>query len=315
MFKRDFDMIKLDCNDPSADGDDRQESHLKFVVLGAAFASAQKWLIALSHAERAIAIIDRSKRLRDPIKVRFTGHKGSLKSHMSGREAYFLAAFSRRLLARDGGELCRSMDMLVMAEEALKEDHAAGTAKGVTEARFINERLAIALSRYYLARRANADNLNDDLAHDCFAAAEPVVDMFRKGSGVHGIQLRKITTVGLATNIVQVFVIAQFRKLRGRDDVGRCPVAHDEVVSAVRCIGELTNVSGGSADRITATKLISSYFIAGRLLTEESGGASLLNQLELLLKDLREAAATEYDAWSFAALLQFAREVCSTSGD
>lgn len=310
-FEADLARIKDDCHNSTTDGDDRQESHLKFLVLGAAFASAERWLIALSHAKRAISIIERSRNARSKIPVRHDGSVAGTKSHMSGREAYFLAAVAQRILAANSRDFDEALETLERSVAALKEDWRQNTAKHITPSRFDNERLAIALGRYYSARSEDNANFRDEYVADIYAAAKVAVSLFSDWrSGGNSNSLRDITVVNLATNIIQTFVIGEFRSAHNIHETNPCPVIADTVKDSVDAIAEMTNYKSSDAtEKINATRLIRTYASIGEMLISTSlpNVKGLYLQLQDLLKDLDEAAVTRYDKWRYQALLDFAK--------
>ena len=307
-FEVDLAKIKEECHDSSLDHDDRQESHLKFLVLGAAFASAEKWLIALSHARRAIDIIERSKRARSKIPVFHDGSRRGPKSHMSGREAYFLAAVAQRMLSGNDSDFDGALRYLDSSVEALKEDHLNKTAANITPARFDGERLAIALSRYYLARKKAPSDFNDFLVANIYRCARKVVHLFLNSREPNSNSLRNVTVVNFAVNILQTFVICDFRRYHQIGDVASCPVSKEIVAAAIKAVKSLT--SYGSSDennRINATRLIRTYTIVGEMFNAESRShvRALYSELLRAIGNLEEAVVTRYDEWRYRALIEF----------
>jgi hypothetical protein len=175
-FRNDLEKIREDCHapdleDPKDDGDDRQRNHLKFLVIGAAFAAANKWGVALSQGERAVAIIDRANRSKLPIKVKID-EDGRPQTHMSGREAFFLCASAQRISAARDWEFERARDFLKKADEALTLDRDLRFAKRTTRVRFWSEQLAISLGQYYNSRwlaEKSEDSNDEDRFCDAYA--------------------------------------------------------------------------------------------------------------------------------------------------
>lgn len=305
QFEKDFAKIKDDCYDSSKDGDDRQESHLKFLVLAAAFASADKWMIALSHAKRAISIIERSTQ---PIPVRHTGEYGGPKSYMSGREAYFLAATAQRLLSTGELDLFQSAKYLNRAREALQRDRSKATAKGITSSRFQNEDVALLLSRYYMARRANPLDLQAPLVEALFRATEPLLEDFAAWGSPRSALVSDVTAVSIATNLIQTRVIQEFRQSRLEAEDISCPVGLDHVRKAVSWIEELSTWRRDQQGAVIATRLISTYAWIGRILALNLSPGEVeeaLGALRALLKDASVGYVTVYDAWRYQALKDF----------
>lgn len=156
-FLKDFDRIIEDTwgaqdykNQQGFTPDDRQEIHLKFVVLAAAFASANSWNLARTNALRAVEIIERADRIGSPIKVK-SNHKNYYGpcALMTGREAYLLAAISHRVMAKSVEDVTISETFLKLAERAHTFDVENNPDLTVTKVRYVSERLAGALSRFY----------------------------------------------------------------------------------------------------------------------------------------------------------------------
>jgi hypothetical protein len=308
-FEADLAKIKLDCHDSTRDGDDRQESHLKFLVLGAAFASAERWLIALNHAKRAIGIIQRSAKYGLKIPVRHDGSTDGTKSHMSGREAYFLAAVAQRMLAAHDSDFNDALGYLKKSERALEEDHRNKTALKITTSRFEGERLAIALSRYYLARSLFPSDYKNSFVDDIYRNANRVASLFSDwNSGNDPNSLRNATIVNFSVNIIQTFVISEFRQSKGFSDKA-CPVNADIVIKAIAAIKNLTTFEKSQSDQINATRLIRTYTIVGEILTtaSPSQAVKLYDKLLRLLGNLEEAVVTRYDEWRYQALIDFVK--------
>ena len=303
-FENDFAKIKEDCYDSSQDGDDRQQSHLKFLVLGAAFASAERWLIALSHAKRAIAIIRRSAQRGKKIPIK-AGHN----SHMSGREAYFLAAVAQRMLAASDRDFVRALEDLDNAAAALREDHREKTASAMTFARFDSERLAMALGRYYLARSKAMADRKDSLVSEVNSCATKMISPFLdwvRGSNTK--TLRNVTVVNLSINLIQTFVISEFRQFSGWEQAAGVRISDEIVAMAVGVVKNLTNyVHENGAGKINATPLIRTYTIVGELFAAESSPSitRLSERLREVLANLDDVIVTRYDDWRYNALIDF----------
>lgn len=317
-FQADLEKIKDDCHDSSTDGDDRQQSHLKFLVLGAAFASAERWLIALNHANRAIGIIERSKRL-SRIPVKHDGKRGSIKSHMSGREAYFLAAVAQRMLAANDSDFHLALAYLKKAISALAEDHSHDTAQKISESRFDGERLAIALSRYYVGRSIAPQDFRNDLVSEVYRHAEHAVLLFDKWyNRLDPDSLRDVTAVNFSVNLIQTFVISEFRRMRNISGGMSCPVNADVVKAALETIRRLTDIElDGHPNRINATRLMKTYATVGHILTAETSKAELKLLQDSFVASLRntidESVVTHYDRWRYLALIEFVEQVSSFS--
>ena len=139
----------IQAEEDSAERSDRRwEHHLQFLVLAAVFASAQKWSIAEEHARRATTIIERAQKLGEQGKIQTKEEK----SNPSGREAYFLRAICTRIRAQTDNDLKMASEFLEKAIAAFQDDREKNPEHPLPKFRYFNEKLSIALSRYYLTR-------------------------------------------------------------------------------------------------------------------------------------------------------------------
>jgi hypothetical protein len=331
-FANDFKEIESDCHDSSVDGDDRQLSHLRFLVLGATFAGANKWGVALSQGKRAVSIIERSRKFPYwPIPVK-TQLPGLPVSFMSGREAYFLCAAATRVVARTRHDLDSSLLLLEQAEKCLAEDQAQTTAARTTHVRFKCERLALVLSEYYLERKnLNIQNSNnydasdkfqtpnnneycDDLVPPIYAAAHLMLKEVRKNEPSHKAfsdpksnlkRFGRVTLVHIATNVVQCCVIRAFRRLNLRTDRSAFTFNREDLRQALRLMAHFAHPPlGRERDELRQTPLMRLYRDAGaRILAEDEfhfeKTQSALN--ELFKKESSQNVAV-YDDWRFERL-------------
>ena len=130
---------------------ERLEIYLKFLVMGAAFAAAEKWSVAIGHAEKAIGLVKRTEDLgEDTILIETEDGK----AHLSGREAYFLAAVCKKILADRPDSLRDAEDYLEQSRRRHLRDIEGGDTKRKEQIqlRYFAEELSIAQARYYLTR-------------------------------------------------------------------------------------------------------------------------------------------------------------------
>ncbi|UUV08760.1 hypothetical protein [Ruegeria sp. YS9] len=233
QFKNDFEAIKEDCyDDPTiqpSERDDRLEHYLKYLVLGAVVASADRWEVAEEHAASAISIIERSKRIRSPIPVR---PDKAETSNISGREAYFLRSVSRRIRASRHYDVRKATEFLAAAENALETDQMRNEQLSISRMRFKNERLALSLATYYLSRHEDEANYcNGEFSairtalEALFSDREPVVTANLESDHLLRVlkddTIRVGTAASIATNVTQVAVISRFRAL---EDIESQPI-------------------------------------------------------------------------------------------
>jgi hypothetical protein len=340
-FSERFSQINEDCYRPYGEDDDdyRQECYLKYLVLGALFASANRWMVAEQHAESAVRIVERSRRLGDPIKVK-QGQPNQARSHMSGREAYFLLASSKRIRSTNENQYRVAMDVLRRARACLDEDRKRGTGLGVPFIRFDSEALALELGRYYTARRAAHEAKKDrdsyvdpcdDLADEVYRAARSLIEVreeMRLADGDEaanrGDRLKYIpvgTRANIATNLLQVYVVSQYRVEEGYRGSMDCPVDRDEMVAALDVLIDETNLMSslcaegfavttrreGRDPAVVCSPLMLLYAVVGDLLID-SARLAVLKTLDDVDKVFAryEIAVTRYDGWRFKALRTFA---------
>lgn len=327
-FREDLERIREDCHEPDLkssgdDGDDRQRNHLKFLVIGAAFAAANKWGVALSQGERAVAIIERAKRSGLPIKVRIN-RDGHPQTHMSGREAYFLCASAQRISAARDWEFDRARHFLKKADEALILDRELKFAKRTTRVRFWGEQLAISLGQYYFARwRAESSKDTIDDSRFCDANSSNVfIDLSTLMSGIEAEArlgapfwnahanfrgLGRITIANTAVNIVQSCVIRAYRSMHDRSENVPFTPTEADLRQALQLISAMIDPPPGSDWKpIRNTALIDAYRSIGYLLIGE-------NEPPLSSGRVRGASQVKYvasyDPWRFEQLEKFRNEI------
>lgn len=141
-----------------------------------------------------------------------------------------------------------------------------------------------------------------------YLAASKALELFIDwGSGTNSRDLRDITVVNLATNIIQTFVISEFRAFHGYEAIGSGPVPVNLVGDAVRVLKELTSYNGGAgSSRINATRLIKSYVLVGDIfLAKKYEATALVARLKEMTERERNAVVTRYDGWRYQSLLEF----------
>jgi hypothetical protein len=321
-FAQRFERIVDDCYQPEvrnlADDDYRQECYLKYLVLGALFASANRWMVAEQHAESAVKIVQRAKIVKDPIRTRAsaTGRK----SNMSGREAYFLLAVARRVRARTSKDYEAADAALQAAEQCWKEDREEGTAISVPRERFDCERLALALARYYNARKNDIDDPCDALADDVFRFAKGPSDALVGGldrSSDHSILLPISTQASIATNVLQVAMISRFREEGNFVGKVSSPVDDTKIAEALRTLVRHTNlvfeiarargldvdIAQNDDKQIICSSLMMFYAVAVAVCYDQNliWKPNTSTEVEKFFAS-RDPVVTDYDHWRFAML-------------
>lgn len=343
-FSDDYKAIAEDCRDSREDGDDRQLSHLRFLVLGAAFAAANKWGVALSQGKRAISIIERSRSSTFwPIPVK-SQQPGAPKTFMSGREAYFLCASATRVIAATADDLDAALELLRKSEGALAEDKEHEGAEQVTYVRFKCERLALALTHYYLERKRqdkevlrvsakqaalpinDGSQYCDELVPNIYHATRDLLNELREVEP-SGILLSKrsgfvrkfsrATLVNVATNIIQACVIRAFRRLNDRPDSLEFPLKLDDLHQALAVLAYFsTPPPKFSIDELRQTPLIRFYRDAGARILDSEGfsyhGSS--KGLLKMFEDEPNRLVTFYDGWRFEKLEELGNKLNGIPG-
>lgn len=327
-FARRFERIVEDCYQPDPlnpfDDDHRQECYLKYLVLGALFASANRWIVAEQHAENAIGIVERSRRLKDPIRT--LAQQGSTRpSNMSGREAYFLLAVAKRVRANSDKAYDEAERALRTASRCLDEDKAKGTATTVSPLRFDCEALALALSRYYWHRYQQPSSHQDDLAGIVFKQAAELraaLEFRTNDADSVATGLPGSTQASIATNFLQVAVISHFRQASGYCSIISCPIDREHIYECIRIIQTYTDLDetlrGGDrlddgvrlsvGAQIICSPLMLLYAVVGAMIVADSTLSTPSSQDELnRIFNRHASAATIYDSWRFDMLLQLAK--------
>jgi hypothetical protein len=343
-FAARFDQIAWDCHRPdpqdSHDDDFRQECYLKYLVLGALFASANRWIVAEQHAESAVRIIERAKALNDPIRVKQTEAREP-KSHMSGREGYFLLASSKRVRAHTDLQFKKAQDVLNTARDCLIEDRKEGTARNVPFIRFDCEALAIALGRYYSARqRASSSTLSSDydpcddhvdVIYRCVESLRAAQEAMRRADDhpetVRGDQLASLpvgTKTSIATNLIQVFVISEFRKSRKYEGKVAVPIDRWVICEAIDTLASHSDLflklsvdgflpkDGFPAIQasIICSPLMLLYAVVGDLLLGAGKMRVFRKEADVdRVFDHYKSLVTHYDEWRFGELQKFVKSL------
>lgn len=312
QFEHDLSLIETDCIIPKQQGqvDDRQLSYLKYLVLGAAFASADKWSVALEHALMAGAI---PARVRPPVpKIPAFVDAGGVTKHIAGREAHFLAAVAQRIIADDFGDLDQAAFYLKMAERAVgpPQDH-----RQISHIiRFAGERLALSLARYYLDRYDHRDDR-------CEATYKAVVD--RCGDVLHlseshadSVNAGNVALVSIATNVIQTAVIEAYWSDRNGTRDHEQSAAYQSLQDCLKTIQALVALPETLRpsnyirrdDRLVCSNLMAAYFFAGALLTCDVARFEFLATdlpMHECFPSLKKSKIAKYDDWRYRELYAF----------
>ena len=350
---RDFEEINEDCypkkniasrGDTNGKQDRRWEHHLRFLVLGAVFASAQKWSVAEEHARRAVDIIKRADKLGDDAKIITKDET----SNPSGREAYFLRTVCARIRAQNETELTIAEEHLESARNAFKKDLSVAPKhplKGLIELRFQNEQLSLALAQYYQARSDLEPEQEKEVAeeHEGEGTAERPetkeppenstqarietisAELARTWNKLEGNQEleefldpkagfpKKLTGMYIALNILQLATIATYWK--------KMPDDGDEILKAWKtglpdaapkkeCTEkafEFLAEVNRDYDDLRSTKMAKAYEISGTIILKKRLPAEYNDKetIERLFQELGSEVRAEYDKWRVKYLKKF----------
>lgn len=338
-FAERFKRIADDCYQPDGknqfDDDDRQECYLKYLVLGALFASANRWIVAEEHAENAVKIVARARALNDPIRTR-DAPGGQTSTNMSGREAYYLLAVVNRVRASSMRHYELASEWIQKARACLQEDRDKNTALGIPFIRFDSEVLAISLGRYYYMRSQKPDDPCNYLADQVLESASSLLgvrqtmkrntdDTAIAGGDKLG-NLPASTRTNIAINLVQVAVIAGFRNNMGYVGAMESPVndfelkcALDAIVENTDLLSELSRIMGHDVPEfapdnpeIICSPLIMLYSVVGASLAKDNRIWKPSTKEDVDCLFARQARdITHYDAWRFKMLRKFSKSLLS----
>ncbi len=334
-FNIDFDNIKNDWE--SGEGDLRPVIYLKYLVLGALVASANRWDVVKEHAKNAIDIVERGVIRQNKI-IKIRQHNNTI-SNLSGREAYYLLACAEHASANRKKHFRKAEEALQKARDCLFSDRNVKSAKSISPIRFDNEQLAIDLSKYYFKRKdrtevklcvAELKKIDKSLskvlkvsrklqkAQDRSAKLENDLE-----SGVKEYDKLSRTRVSIACNIIQCKVIATFAKGNVPKSLNLNDKLSDELLeNALNDIYRFTNIRARLTDSysvslfdfhirssksasVICTDLILRYAAAAGMLlkTEKNWYPKEQRDLEILFQN--EKNVTGYDEWRYGMLKDF----------
>lgn len=308
-----YDDIKNDS--AASDTDDRSLTYLKFMILAAAFSSANKWYVADIHAQNAIRIVssaaDRGEKIVIHQNNRVNTNTPEATS-ISGREAYFLSSVCVRIMAERPTDYDEAARRLGLAENALKSENVPVPLKQHVVFRFANERLALTLSRYYYQRHREESDYCDELAADIckdYLALMNVCGLENKQFNKETEFLphaRKTSRDAIAANIVQVAVILMYRDKMRRPSVLK-EVDAGILYVAVRTLYENFQDIDGNHE----TELMRYYRKIGAMITEfpDPKLPKSSDQIEEMFQNAPDSAIMAYDSWRFERLKEFALEL------
>ncbi|RCK31279.1 hypothetical protein TH19_21750 [Thalassospira profundimaris] len=127
QFTQDFDNLhEFENYDNSSKApDNRIRCYFTYLVLGAMFASADKWSVAAEHAALATDIVYRSALRSSRLVARLPRERTSdgKRKHINGREALFLSSVAKRMTANSLSDLEESEADLIRSAGFMFQDH------------------------------------------------------------------------------------------------------------------------------------------------------------------------------------------------
>ena len=288
--------------------------YLYYLVMAAIFAKNSRWSVTYSLAQRAIAIVESHTRHNQTVKVR----EGS---NISAREAYFVAATAKRLLARNWRDFELAASYLSSASEALEADHKKDTAKKQKGRRFRIEEIALNLSRFYWARHCWRETEGLDGEKEMVASLErAIAACYTVFEDIQALKdkhrdVRRSTNVNFATNVVQIAVA---RALLA-DAAPPADYLSENLLDQMRILIEkltVVDVENGVSARPGAipnrSYLIKIYLAASKILCGQS-----MSRREISLmfseENMESHAVTQYDLDRFRELRDFCLAQVSTA--
>lgn len=328
-FAARFEMIAEEAYSPTSDDDDdyRQLCYLKYLVLGALFASANRWVVAGQHASNAAQIVERARLAGSPVQVK------KPKTNISGREAYYLMAVARRITAHQDDDFVEAFKLLRKAASCLEEDQSGRVEIDIPKIRFTSEELALELGRYYNAREDNTDLPCDTEFERVQSAARRLLlrmslsSQDSPGAG-HSFTVRRTTRTNIAVNLVQVAVIVEFRRrsqFRREDEISISEevlrsaldeiIEHTDIRHVLTKIGIQHNFEDSLSDKeVMCSPLTLIYFVVGCALLDDPRiwVPTETGQIDTIFSQNREAVQiTRYDRNRYRRLKKLALEIMS----
>lgn len=330
-FLADYRSISSDAFEKATDDDileDRQLVHLQYLVLGALFASSDRWAIAQQHGANAAAIVDRAGGMKNNIPV----HNES--TILSGREAYYLQAVAQRVRATTNEDYAKSLALLNVSQERFEFDRSQETAPNVSSIRYHNERLANALGCYYFHRERDDSSFYGELVEEVMRQSTRMKIKWMEMKNSPNYAGKPIgetwdgfsigTKVSCATNIIQCMVISRFRSKKKRKIV-ECPWTMAEIAEASQIIiretdfvsklnetlGRKTRLEVPEYPTVICSQMMMRYCLVAQMLPEwpedTYWAPSGLDDIRAAFSD--QVEITTYDGWRYRNLRDFSLEL------
>ncbi|MCG3266692.1 hypothetical protein [Yoonia sp. I 8.24] len=205
--------------------------------------------------------------------------------------------------------------------------------RGLESERFVNEGLALALSKYYMLRAENDADFQDGAVKNIWRIARRLTSCIsprERNVGDASVENLDVLIVGrigtkvsIATNIIQCAVVQKFR-LFSRRDVSSEKVVDDKLLEdAIVCVISNTNFlevfnerfgfnycfEGPVVEQVICSELIFRYLIVGCqiLKSEDFWYPSKQQDIETLFRP--SSRSTYYDSWRYPKLKELSEKV------
>ena len=167
------------------------------------------------------------------------------------------------------------------------------------------------MAKYYLERSQTNEpchTLFKEIARNCDSILQHLPD-FGGGTSVGRVAISAI-----ATNVIQVAVISDFRLSAGYSEVRECPQAFERLTACLKLLQGLVKLPAalrGSDERsaneprLACSSLMKAYFIAGTLVANDGGQFPFLREGSKLMEQFpqrEDSIVTIYDPWRYDQL-------------
>ncbi|MBE1508530.1 hypothetical protein [Rhizobium viscosum] len=298
-FSNDLNRVKADTDDEKPGNNTL--GYLYYLIIAALFAKNARWSVSYSLALRAIDVAEKHLR-SDGVAFK----RGN--TNFSGREAYYVAAVTARVIAKTDDDLKRAEEHLARAGEALTEDHHAGTAKAITKLRFKSERLALLLSRFYLLSSHGENDRAEEAKRDALKQLRKILPSTKPTLDFSS--WRRVSIAHFATNAIQVlFLLYRDGTLDSAFDLADGKSALAALAQALTDITEPHAPGEKHANgipKINRTYLIESYLIAAKLALQDEDITEGDVHRHFTDGNIATYAVTAYDKYRYSDL----RDAC-----
>lgn len=321
-FSRDLDKLYEDVIFDQSELSDPEKrmftSYLKFLVLGAAFAAAEKWSVAHGHASKAVAITERAEklgRLTGPLMRAAHDFQIDDVVMFSGREANFLLAVCERALAKNPDhDIQLAHEKLARAKEIFETDTARGETNNAERIRlrFDAEFVGIELARFYLTRKYAKSQANREgdidlqqREREAFAklaeAADSAFSSERLSSHLKLRRAENVTNVSVALYVIQLHLAQDLLGVPKRNIKSK---GVWRKASTLKHSVEILQASK-KEENLIISRLAEAFMLAGEYLLDPQNSVkpwSSEGEVARFFRDLSLFDVTEFDSIRFEDL-------------